>query len=83
MLYEVITRLRLDIPDRVMPDISPLRFPGLAINGDVLKYMDIYKTREIAYSMYEEEEPVVLKEIVVEDTKLDDLKLYGEPDNVA
>ena len=75
-------RLKLDIPDRVMPDISPLRYPGLVINEDVLKYMDKYEKREIAYSMYEEEEPVVLKEIVVEDTKLDDLKLYGEPDNV-
>ncbi|MFN2126730.1 MAG: hypothetical protein ACK2TU_02625, partial [Anaerolineales bacterium] len=75
-------KLQLDIPDLVMPNES--MDPGFVfqVNDKVLHYMDLYRLREIAYSMNDVEEKVVLKEIVIEDSRIQDRPIYGEPDNI-
>lgn len=74
--------IQVDKFDLITPDMSEVQpFPA-GISEEVMAYMEAHEEREIAYAMLDKENKVLLDEIVIQDTKIKDQPIYGEPDDV-
>jgi TonB-dependent SusC/RagA subfamily outer membrane receptor len=74
--------LNLDETDKILPYNSNERSLPDRINDDILDYIDFHGAREREYALYDVQEKILLKEIVIKDYEIKREGIHGEPDNV-
>lgn len=76
-------KLDLDEMDMIPPfTLRDRPTPSATPDDDVLDYIDYHGIRQQEYALYDVQEKIVLKEIVIEDTEIRKESIHGEPDNV-
>ncbi len=75
--------LILDAYDQIPPETKSIsQQTQLFVDDGILDYLDFHDTRQKIYAMNDVDDRIILKEVIVEDTKIKPNRIHGEPDNV-